>query len=360
MIDRRIIGGIYCICLPALLATYLSVRACRRLLPIYEEREQAQLKAECREAVEDLRDHPEKGVGRQRPERPEGWKNAYSIGKGRWGYVEYDDRITVWYLNNKQMQVVDVPHPDRLSFSSLILPTLGISLAVFWLVTIAGCWLFYLSVKERDDFIAATAHDLTTPLVALRRLIRREPEEAMRVSEQMMRLVKNLTDSLTLDGRRHRLQRENFDLRAAYDEAYALFKEDFRFLSDGKDVSVECPERVNVVADRTKTVQILWNLLANEIKYAAPYGPVRVRIEADRTCVRVVFVDEGPGLTAGERRKIFRRYYRAKRTSQSGKGGFGIGLANASHFASLMGGSLTVTANEPKGCVFTLTLRRSV
>ncbi len=361
MIDRRIIGGIYCICLPALLATYLSVRACRRLLPIYEEREQAQLKAECREAVEDLRDHPEKGVGRQRPERPEGWKNAYSIGKGRWGYVEYDDRITVWYLNNKRMQVVDVPHPDRLPFSSLILPTLGIALVVFWCVTIAGCWLFYRSVKERDDFIAATAHDLTTPLVALRRLIRREPGEAVRVSERMMRLVKNLTDSLTLvDGRRHRLQTEAFDLRAAYEEAYALFKEDFRFLFDGKDVAVECPERLEVLADRTKTVQILWNLLANEMKYAAPYGLVRVRFASDRTCVRVSFVDEGPGLTAGERRKIFRRYYRAKRTSQSGKGGFGIGLANARSFARLMGGDLTVAANEPKGCVFTLTLRRSV
>lgn len=356
MIDRRIIGGFYCICLPALLATYLSVRACRYLLPIYEEREQAQLKAECREVVEDLRDHPEKGAGGQRPDRPEGWKNAYTLGKGRWGYVEYDDRITVWYLNNKQMQVVDVPHPSRLPFSTLILPTLGLSLVIFWFVTIAGCWLFYLSVKERDDFIAATAHDLTTPLVALRRLIRREPEEAVRVSEQMMRLVKNLTDCLAIHSCRHRLQKETFDLRAAYDEAYALFRDDFRFLFDGKDVAVEGPARVDVVADRTKTVQILWNLLANEIKYAAPYGPVRVKFETDKSRVRVRFIDEGPGLTAAERRKIFRRYYRAKRTSQSGKGGFGIGLATAKYFAFWMDGTLTVEANEPKGCVFTLAL----
>lgn len=360
MIDRRIIGGFYCICLPALLATFLSVRACRRLLPIYEERERAQLKAECREAVEDLRDHPEKGLGRRRPERPEGWKNAYAIGRGRWGYVEYDDRVTVWYLNNKRMQVADIPRSDNLPFSSLILPTLGFSLMIFWFVTIAGCWLFYRSVKERDDFIAATAHDLTTPLVALRRLISRDPTEAGRVTEHMMRLVRNLTDSLKFDGRPlETCERKAFDLREAYAEAYALFQDDFRFLFDGKDVTVSGPERVSVVADRTKTVQILWNLLANEIKYAAPYGPVRVEFETDRGRVRVRFVDEGPGLTAGERRRIFCRYYRAKRTSECGKGGFGIGLATARCFARLMGGDLTVAANEPKGCVFMLTLKEA-
>ncbi|MBQ1428690.1 MAG: sensor histidine kinase, partial [Kiritimatiellae bacterium] len=46
----------------------------------------------------------------------------------------------------------------------------------------------------------------------------------------------------------------------------------------------------------------------------------------------------------------------AKTVLESGKGGFGIGLCTAREFAEAMGGTLTVRANEPRGCVFTLEL----
>ena len=55
-------------------------------------------------------------------------------------------------------------------------------------------------------------------------------------------------------------------------------------------------------------------------------------------------------------RKAFDRYYRARTALTSGKGGFGIGLCTARAFARAMGGDLSVRANRPKGCVFTLKL----
>jgi signal transduction histidine kinase len=103
-------------------------------------------------------------------------------------------------------------------------------------------------------------------------------------------------------------------------------------------------------------VQILWNLLGNDLKYAAPYGKVSVRFSRDADRVRVELADEGQGMTRGQMKRAFDRYYRSRTVLESGKGGFGIGLCTAREFAVSMGGSLTVRANVPKGCVFTLEL----
>jgi signal transduction histidine kinase len=66
--------------------------------------------------------------------------------------------------------------------------------------------------------------------------------------------------------------------------------------------------------------------------------------------------DEGQGMTKRQMKKAFDRYYRSRTVLESGKGGFGIGLCTAREFARSMGGDLTVRANSPHGCVFTLSL----
>lgn len=81
-----------------------------------------------------------------------------------------------------------------------------------------------------------------------------------------------------------------------------------------------------------------------------------MRFRRAGACVCVDFADEGQGMTAWQRRRAFDRHYRARTVLTSGKGGFGIGLCTARAFARAMGGDLTVRANSPTGCVFTLAL----
>ncbi len=103
-------------------------------------------------------------------------------------------------------------------------------------------------------------------------------------------------------------------------------------------------------------VQILWNLLGNDLKYAAPFGRVSARFFRDGSFAVVELADEGKGMSRREMSRAFDRYYRAKTILECGKGGFGIGLCTAREFAEAMGGSLEVRANVPRGCVFTLRL----
>ena len=106
------------------------------------------------------------------------------------------------------------------------------------------------------------------------------------------------------------------------------------------------------------TVQTIWNLLGNDLKYAAPYGRVEAVFSKEGSFAVLRLKDLGKGMTRREMSKAFDRYYRAKTVLESGKGGFGIGLCTAREFARAMGGSLSVAANEPNGCVFTLRVPR--
>ena len=293
---------------------------------------------------------------------------------GRWGYVPkpVEQATLVWYDDGVQVVSTTVPIVREVDYRTMFL-TLGL---VFLLVlvgmTIIGIRYFVEYIRTRDDFLAATAHDLTTPLVGMRYSIGRNDEEAKVLNERMIRLVTNIKDFLRLGGKRPKPQRDEVDLVKCYKEAYALFREDVRDATDGSDIPVSMgtdpteplkngtfagpvPNFV-AVGDETLVVQILWNLIGNDLKYALPFGPVRVRFFRKGGFVCVEFADEGQGMSKHEMARAFDRYYRAKTVLESGKGGFGIGLCTAREFARSMGGDLSVRANSPHGCVFTLSL----
>jgi signal transduction histidine kinase len=292
--------------------------------------------------------------------------------------------MLVWYEGSKGNCVAKFVKSEK-EYDYFRIFWLGVPIFLFVLcgMTFIGIRYFVEYIKARDDFLAATAHDLTTPLVGMRMSIGRSDADAKALNERLIRIVENIKDFMRLGGKRREPEISEFDIIKAYNEAYALFREDYRDLFDGEDVPVEVmgtvPENVGTVpekagtvpqkagtvpggwvlkvrADETMTVQMMWNLLGNDLKYAAPYGPVRVRFFVEGKFVKAEFVDEGQGMTPRQMRRAFDRYYRAKTVLESGKGGFGIGLCTAREFARAMGGDLSVRANSPHGCIFTLSL----
>ena len=283
-----------------------------------------------------------------------------------WGWRDFEGGRLVWArgVGKQDGNRVYLRHTniEERDYATVFYVFGVVFLVVLVGITAFGIRYFARYVKARDDFMAATAHDLTTPLVAMRYMIGRDDGEASNLNERMLRLVGNIKDFMRLGGRRPPPAREQFDVVKTYREAYLLFREDFRDLFDGCDVEVEFADGASeesglaAVGDETMTMQILWNLLGNDLKYAAPYGGVKVVFSRRGGFARVEFVDEGKGMRPGEMRRAFNRYYRAMTVLESGKGGFGIGLCTAREFAEAMGGSLAVRANEPRGCVFTLEL----
>lgn len=351
------------LCLPLVAFTALTVHFLAVNAPAYAAAERRRVNAEYRQQLQDFL---EDGAPSFAVVRDKGgdWEPRGKRKPGVWGLLTRmpdgaalaPDEIVLWY--DDRGGSVRAWRSKRIEPDGLI-GALGIVLGgvLIGLViaTVAGILFFLRYAKARDDFMAATAHDLKTPLVALRLRLRNGDAAARQLVERLLRIVGNLGDFLRLGGRLRAPERTRFTVGAAFDEAYRVFADDFAE-EKGGPVTLSTGRDLAVWADETMTVQILWNLLGNDLKYAAPHGPVTVVATQRGGFVDVVISDVGPGMTAHARRHAFDRYYRARTVLESGKGGFGIGLATAREFARAMGGDLTVGPNAPHGCVFTLAL----
>lgn len=360
MSKRRIFFFAFFLFLPAMLLIGAWAFYLFAVMPSHVKSQQTRIGKEYRRLAAEFMANPERAtyVGG----RIKGWRKVSDIDGRPWGHVHSNGVSYVWFQSApKEWRMVEVMSQESFPYELVFYWGGGIVALVLVMLSSFAVWCLIMSVRERDDFLAATAHDLTTPLVGMRMVIGRDDAEARVLNERMLRLVANIKDYLRMGGRRASPKLEAFDLRDAYAEAYALFAADYRDLFDGKDVNVDASRLSGamVKADRTLVVQILWNILGNDLKYAAPHGSVRVEMFAEGSMVICEFVDEGPGMTPRQMRKAFNRYYRAKTAMQSGKGGFGIGLCTAREFARSMGGDLKVSGNYPRGCVFRLSLRKA-
>ena len=350
------------ICAPAVLIIGYGAALVLQEVPRAIRNEPSRIGREYREIAEEFMAHPERAtyVG----ERQKGWRQVSRINGIPWGYERAVDEkgcvSRVWFkVGPDEWRAIDVPAIKPFPYV-LVFYAGGLLVALSLVgLTFLACLCLVRYVKARDDFLAATAHDLTTPLVGMRMMIGRNDDEARILNERMLLIVGNLKDFLRLGGRRKSPDLKPVDVVALSREAYRLFVADYED-SDGGPVEFDCSRlqsaTLEVLADETMALQILWNLFGNDLKYAAPYGKVTVRFASENGFVRVEFADEGPGMAPRQMRRAFDRYYRARTVRESGKGGFGIGLCTAREFARTMGGDLTVRANGPKGCVFALTL----
>lgn len=319
---------------------------------VENEHERVRLAYRC-EALE-IKNNPS---AYERKKRTSKWRIAGKMAPGRWGFAAGSEpgRMTVWYGEGDDVGCTEVEEITPRNYF-LICWVIGPSVLFIIVLLEFFCIRYFLDyVLTREDFLAATAHDLATPLAGLRYALKVNRQDAPVIVERMTRLVENLKEFLRLGGRKPPPCLETFDITEAFASAYALFRDDYEAEESGA-VELSGESSVMVMADRTLVEQIFWNLLGNELKYAAPYSKVRVSFSVSGTSAIAEVSDEGPGMTRRQMRKAFDRYYRAKTVMQSGKGGFGIGLCNSYEAAVSMNGSLSVRANVPCGCIFTLRL----
>lgn len=104
--------------------------------------------------------------------------------------------------------------------------------------------------------------------------------------------------------------------------------------------------------------RILSNLVSNAAKYSPAGSRIELRVVAEDDTVRVLVDDQGPGVDADERERIFSRFYRGGSDEVLRTRGAGIGLSVATDFALHLGGELTVEDAPSGGARFCLSLPR--
>ena len=108
--------------------------------------------------------------------------------------------------------------------------------------------------------------------------------------------------------------------------------------SQGARITLLADDSITAVVDDDALRQVLLNLLDNAIKYGPAEQEITVTIAQAETAVRIEITDEGPGVPAAERDRVWSAFYRLGREQQTAISGTGIGLAVVRELVEAMRG----------------------
>jgi two-component system OmpR family sensor kinase len=201
------------------------------------------------------------------------------------------------------------------------------------------------AIDTQRAFVADAAHALRTPLAALQlqaQLVERadtpqtRQEAVVRLREGLERLTHLVTQLLTLARQEPGAAppaHERVDLRALAESVVAEMTQ--AALDRDIDLGVEVGEGVDpaVSGDGDALRILLTNLVDNALRYVPAGGTVDVRLRRggdDGRGVELSVSDNGPGIPADERERVFDRFYRV---ADAPTGGSGLGLAIVAEIA---------------------------
>ncbi len=224
----------------------------------------------------------------------------------------------------------------------------------------------------RRDFVSNVSHELRTPVAAIAsaaetlQVARSSGAEVtqefleiiVRNSERLGQLIDDLLDLSRIESREYHLVAEPIVVREATQHVLGLFSE--RAERRGIKLALVLPEGVIAVsADRRALEQVLTNLIDNAVKYCNPSTTVQIRATLSGATVAISVEDEGPGIEARHRDRLFERFYRVDESRSREVGGTGLGLSIVKNLAEAMGGQVQLSSRFGGGSTFTVVLPRA-
>jgi signal transduction histidine kinase len=214
---------------------------------------------------------------------------------------------------------------------------------------------------RQSDFVADASHELRTPLTVIRgqlEVLAREPDPDTAEIDRVERLVR--TEVVRME----RLVDDLLLLAQAGEDGFLRPVEIYlpTFLEDLMHGQPEAPERslrllrpprTTVSADPDLLAQALRNLLNNAITHTAPGGRIELGVEDPPGALRFFVDDDGPGVPAAERLRVFERFHRLE-GERTNAGGAGLGLAIVSAVAEAHGGRSYVEDSPLGGARFVI------
>jgi signal transduction histidine kinase len=223
--------------------------------------------------------------------------------------------------------------------------------------------------RSKDDFLALLSHELRTPLNAIvgwAKLLQtgklddattaRGLEVIDRNAKLQARLIEDTLDMSRIVTGKLRLDFGPVDLSAVI----ASVVESLRIMAEAKEIriTVTCNESIEAVeGDSSRLHQVVWNLLANAIKFTPSRGSVEIRLDREGSSVRLRVSDNGVGIPVEFLPHVFDQFRQADSSKSRKWGGLGLGLALVRHLVELHAGRVWAeSAGEGLGATFTVDL----
>lgn len=227
--------------------------------------------------------------------------------------------------------------------------------------------------QAKDEFLATVSHELRTPLGAILGWTRILREAGPRLDDgtreralvtidsncnAQAQLIEDLLDVGRITAGNLRLDLKPVDLRDVINAA----ADGVRPVADAKSVELRTaldPGGSEMRGDPARLQQVVWNLLANAVKFSPEGGSVEIQLAVDASEATIVIADSGEGIDPTFLPHVFEPFRQADGGMTRRHGGLGLGLAIARTLVELHGGRLeAASAGLGHGSRFTIRLPR--
>jgi signal transduction histidine kinase len=278
-----------------------------------------------------------------------------------WGYMqvgrslkEYDDHLAIlrW-----------------LFVAGLPVGILLVGGASWWL---AGLTMkpIYQSYERMQQFTADAAHELRTPVAAIRATVEAaqdisplseaETQDTLAVIDRQNKRLAQLVQDLLLLSRMDQNIQTIRQSPCCLNDLVSDLVEELYVLDIATSIKLTTQIRVNeplyVMGDESQLSRLVSNLVTNALQYTPAGGAVTVILERDDYHALVHVQDTGVGIAPADQTRIFDRFYRVNSDRARHTGGSGLGLAIAKAIVLAHKGSLDIQSELGKGSTFTIRL----
>ena len=243
-------------------------------------------------------------------------------------------------------------------------------MASFWILSlIASLYLARVSVKpllesmqKQQSFVENASHELRTPLAVLQNRLEtlfRKPEatimessESIASSLEEVRNMRFLTTNLLNLARRD--DGINPELGEVQPDFFNTTFTNYEMIASENNRVFHFENRIHrtIITDKLLLKQLMTILFDNAVKYTEEEGDIHFVIATTERNLYLSVADDGIGISAADKKKIFDRFYRVDKARTRQKGGFGLGLSLAKQIVDALKGTISVKDNKPHGTIF--------
>ena len=218
--------------------------------------------------------------------------------------------------------------------------------------------------KSRNQFVSNVSHELKTPLTTMKIMLEAvmyQPDMPENLRREFMQDMNNEIDRLTgivtdllsltrMDSEKGEMKKEPVDMSALTEEVLRLLAPAAE--KRGQRIESSIAPGMQMMGDRTRLNQVLYNLTDNAIKYSPDGGVIAVSLRKEPEGLVWRVRDNGVGIPSEDQEHIFERFYRVDKARSRETGGTGLGLSIVKQLVTMHGGEISVHSELNHGSEF--------